>query len=133
MVCWASWRGENAVLKRSRLPAHLSPETRRAQIARAGSQLRSKARHHANVRRSSHLRSLRAATILLERRNEAASRFHELTVTVPSGIPFPDNVTRIKAASQEYTSALQAVEDASKAQADFLLNGLYSAQDWQGD
>jgi hypothetical protein len=59
-----------------------------------------------------------------EHRNEAARRFHEITDQVPTGIPYPDNVDRIKAASQEYASAIQAVEEASKAQSDFLLYGM---------
>jgi len=39
-----------------------------------------------------------------ERRNEAARRFYEMTDQVPTGIPHPDNVDRIKAVSHEYSN-----------------------------
>ena len=59
-----------------------------------------------------------------ERRNEAARRYHEITGEVPTRIPSPDNVDRIKIASQEYTNAIHAVEEAFKAQSDFLFHGV---------
>jgi hypothetical protein len=59
-----------------------------------------------------------------DRRSEAARRFYEITDQVPTGIPYPDNVARIKTASQEYASAIEAVEEASKAQSDFLFHGV---------
>jgi hypothetical protein len=57
-------------------------------------------------------------------RDPASMQFHRLIADVPTGIPFPDNVARIKTASQDYTNAIRAVESALKAQNDFLFHGV---------
>lgn len=58
-----------------------------------------------------------------EWRERASARFEEVTRAGPSGLPYPDSVDRIKAASNEYTLALNAFNDALKEQNDYIVHG----------
>jgi len=58
-----------------------------------------------------------------QRRAERAScDFAEATDYVPSGIPYPDSVTRIHVAAREYRSAMAEFESASRERNQFLLD-----------
>jgi|SRR5579863_2344088 len=56
-------------------------------------------------------------------RDAASQRFDEIISHVPSGIPYPDNVERIRQASREYTSTQQAVMLALNRLNEFLAHG----------
>ena len=58
-----------------------------------------------------------------EWRERASARFDEVTRAGPGGIPYPDSVDRIKAASKEYSLALNAFENALKEQNEYILHG----------
>jgi hypothetical protein len=56
-------------------------------------------------------------------REAASKRFDEIIAHVPSGVPYPDSVERIRQASREYCSAQQAVMLAMNRLNDFLVHG----------
>jgi hypothetical protein len=58
-----------------------------------------------------------------ERRESAAARFHEIINQIPSGIPSPDGVDRIRQASHHWSYAQREVVDAQKRLENFLMYG----------
>jgi hypothetical protein len=59
-----------------------------------------------------------------QRLDRASARFDEVMNAVPSGIPYPDNIEQINAASREYEFALFAVTKALRVQGEFILDGI---------
>ena len=58
-----------------------------------------------------------------QRVRKASLDFAEATDYVPSGIPYPDSVTRIHIAAREYRSAMIEYESASRELTNFLIEG----------
>jgi pseudouridine-5'-phosphate glycosidase len=58
-----------------------------------------------------------------QNRDAVSQRFDEIISHVPSGIPYPDSVERIRQASREYSSAQQAIVVALNRINEFLVDG----------
>ena len=59
-----------------------------------------------------------------QRLDRASARFEEVMNAVPSGIPYPDNIEQINAASREHEFALFALNKALRVQNEFILDGI---------
>lgn len=57
----------------------------------------------------------------IKNRDAVSGHFDDVISHVPSGIPYPDNVERIRQASREYTIAQQALMLATDRLNDFLI------------
>jgi hypothetical protein len=76
------------------------------------------------MQREEILRILKTELSLAEhRRDAAAAFFREIIGNIPSGIPHPDGVERIRAASHDYRRALNEAATASARLNEFLAQG----------